>query len=81
MTDGKGGKGDNAIFQERGGGFSPMSYRRIRDDLIDIEHNRYLIEEAIFAIHQRLATCSEATTISNKPPRVNCKTTIKYNEK
>ena len=35
--------------------FSPFGYRRIDNQSTNIEHNQYLLEEAIFAIHQKLA--------------------------
>jgi len=39
-----------------GKNLSLFGYRRIDNQSADIEHNQYLIEEAIFAIHEKLAT-------------------------
>jgi len=42
-----------------GKNLSPFGYRRIDNQSADIEHNQYLIEEAIFAVHEKLTIILE----------------------
>lgn len=50
-----------SFYRLHNGGFSPAMYRRTDQKLPDMVRDQYLLEEAIFAIHEALSKENQAT--------------------